>query len=206
MCESTVFVVDDDPAARESMVALFESAGLTVETFGNGEAFLSSYDPGRLGCLVLDVRMPGMSGLQLQEQLEARDSALPIIFVSGNGDVPLAVQSMRAGAVDFLEKPYRPQDLLDRVVETLAFDRERRAARDRASQICARLRLLTRREKEVFQLLVEGKSTRQIARNLQLSPKTIHVYRAETLSKMQAGSVAELVRMALAVRAIPEYC
>lgn len=206
MNDSTVFVVDDDPGTRESMVALFESAGLSVETFGNGEEFLKAFSSQRAGCLVLDVRMPGISGLQLQEELEARNSTLPIIFVSANGTVPLAVQSLRAGAVDFLEKPYRPQDLLDRVFEALAFDREQRATQERQSQIKKRIARLTKREHEVFRLLVEGRSTRQIAQDLDLSPKTIHVYRAETLAKMKAGSVAELVRMALAVRAIPEYC
>jgi two-component system, LuxR family, response regulator FixJ len=194
----TVFVVDDDPSVRRALARLIDSVGLKVETYPGGQEFLNAYDASRPGCLVLDVRMPQVSGLQLQEWLSERGIELPIIFVTGHGDVPMSVRAMRAGAVDFLPKPFSNQDLLDAVQRALTRDVELRAARATRASVDERVRRLTRREREVFVLVATGKMNKEIASALDISEKTIKVHRARVMEKMEAGSLAELVLLAQA--------
>jgi two-component system response regulator FixJ len=193
--EPTVFVVDDDEAVRKAMVLLLDSVGLKVEAYASAEAFLEGHETSRPGCLVLDVRMPGTSGLALQEMLAARGSDIPIIFITGHGDVPTSVQAMKAHAFDFLEKPFNDQDLLDRIHEAIARDTRTRGERAQAAGVAARIGSLTRREREVMQLLVDGKSNKVMAIELNISEKTVQAHRAKVMEKMQVKSVAALVRM-----------
>ncbi len=193
--EPIVYVVDDDPAVRKSLRWLIESVGLAVATFSSGGEFLDGYQPGRQGCMVLDVRLPGISGLELLETLSNRDSKLPVIVITGHADVPMAVRAMKHGAVDFIEKPYSDQILLERIQQAMADDARRRENQADVSDICKRADGLTSREQEVMQMVVAGKANKQIAADLDISQKTVEVHRARVMSKMQAGSVAELVRM-----------
>ena len=195
--EATVFVVDDDAAMRESLRFLVESVGLDVETFERAEDFLARYDPELPGCLILDVRMPEVSGLELQERLAEYGSGLPIIMVTGYGDVPMAVRAMRNGAVDFIEKPFSDQHLIDRVQEAIARDRLRRTERKGRESVARRVSTLSAREREVLDLVVTGKANKVIANDLGLSPKTIEVHRARLMKKLNVSSVAELVRLSL---------
>lgn len=198
--DSIVFVVDDDAAVLDSLRFLIESVGLRVRTFSSADEFLAAYTPDQPGCLVLDIRMPGMSGLELQEQLAKRGYTLPVIIITAHGDVPSAVRAMHAGAVDFVSKPFNAQSLLDRVHQALAKDAQtRRDAAVRAA-IAAKVALLTPREREVMDLVVSGMSNKGIAAQLQLSAKTVETHRARVMEKMEAGSVAELVRMVLTAR------
>jgi two-component system response regulator TtrR len=195
--EATVFVVDDDAAMRESLRFLVESVGLDVETFERAEDFLARYDPELPGCLILDVRMPEVSGLELQERLAEYGSGLPIIMVTGYGDVPMAVRAMRNGAVDFIEKPFSDQHLIDRVQEAIARDRLRRTERKGRESVARRVSTLSAREREVLDLVVTGKANKVIAHELGLSPKTIEVHRARLMKKLNVSSVAELVQLSL---------
>ena len=192
----TVFVVDDDAAVRQSFEWLVGSVGLKTETYASARAFLEGYDPARPGCLVLDVRMPGMSGLELQERLAAQGITLPVIVVSGYGDVPTAVRVMKQGAVDFIEKPFSDQAMLDRIQASI--ERDLKARKDAAERASARTNrdTLTRREAEVMDLVILGRSNKEIARDLAISPKTVEVHRANVMKKMQADSLADLVRLA----------
>jgi FixJ family two-component response regulator len=192
-----VFVVDDDPAMRDSLRWLIESTGLQVETFADAQTFLARIRPELPGCLVLDVRMPGMSGLDLQAELTRRGIGLPTIVVTGHAEVPMAVRAVKAGAIDFIEKPFSDQLLLDRVRQGIEMDRQERDGRARRAEILRRMSLLTQREREVLDLVVVGKANKEIAAALHLSPKTVEVHRAHVMEKMQASSVAELVRLAL---------
>jgi two-component system, LuxR family, response regulator FixJ len=197
--EPIVFVVDDDPATRDSLRWLLQSVGLPVQTLATAEEFLSAYEAGQPGCLVLDVRMPGMSGLNLQETLVARDITLPVIIITGYAEVPTAVRALKTGAIDFIEKPFNDDVLLDRVRQAIEVDRQARAARDQRTLAEKRFAQLTPREREVMQLVVAGKANKVIAGELGLSPKTVEVHRASVMSKMDADSVAELVRLAMLV-------
>ena len=192
----TVFVVDDDAAVRQSFEWLVGSVGLKTETYASARAFLEGYDPARPGCLVLDVRMPGMSGLELQERLAAQGITLPVIVVSGYGDVPTAVRVMKQGAVDFIEKPFSDQAMLDRIQASI--ERDLQTREDAAERASARSNrdTLTRREAEVMDLVILGRSNKEIARDLTISPKTVEVHRANVMKKMQADSLADLVRLA----------
>jgi FixJ family two-component response regulator len=192
-----VFVVDDDPAMRDSLRWLIESTGLQVETFGDAQTFLARIRPELPGCLVLDVRMPGMSGLDLQAELGRRGIGLPTIVVTGHAEVPMAVRAVKAGAIDFIEKPFSDQLLLDRVRQGIEMDRRERDGRARRAEILRRMSLLTQREREVLDLVVVGRANKEIAAALHLSPKTVEVHRSHVMEKMQASSVAELVRLAL---------
>jgi FixJ family two-component response regulator len=196
--EATVFVVDDDDAVRDSVMLLLRSMGLATEGYADGQAFLDAVDTKRAGCIVLDVRMPGMSGMDLQKKLNDLGSTLPIIFVTGHGDVPMAVEAMRAGAEEFLQKPFRDQDLLDRVHTALQRDQDDRATTTQRQEVHDRVAQLTAREREVFDRLVDGKSTKQIAAAFSLSPRTVEIHRSRVLEKMGVRSVAELVKLALA--------
>ncbi len=191
----TVFVVDDDEAARESLRWLLESVGHHVNCPASAREFLESYDGSEPGCLVLDVRMPGMSGLELQNHLIERGWCLPVIVVTGHGDVPMAVRAMKAGAIDFLQKPYNDQTLLDRIQQALELCSQRRQNRSELALIRANHDHLTQREREVAERVVAGKANKVIAIELGLSPKTIEVYRANVMFKMQAHSLSELVQM-----------
>jgi two-component system response regulator FixJ len=193
----TVFVVDDDKAVRESLRWLLESVNLRVETFANADAFLERYVDPAPGCLVVDVRLPGMSGLDLQQVLRQRDVRVPVIVITGHGDVPVAVRAMKAGAIDFIEKPFSDQTLLDRV--RFAMDLDANQRRDRMEELEVRRRVdrLSSREREVMEQVVEGKLNKEIAEELGLSPKTIEVHRAHVMDKMEADSVAMLVRMVM---------
>ena len=197
--EPTVFVVDDDPAMRDSLCWLLQSVDLHVETYPSADAFLAAYDAARPGCLVLDVRMPGMSGLNLQDELRARDIRLPIIMLSGHAEVPTAVRALKAGAIDFMEKPFSDELLLDRIRQAIDLDREQRDAGARRAAVAERYALLTPREREVMELVTAGKANKVIAAELGLSPKTVEVHRAAVMDKMHADSVADLVRMRLAL-------
>ena len=198
--ESTVFVVDDDADLRESLGWLIESAGLRVKTFSTAEEFLAGYEPEEPCCLVLDVRMPGLSGLDLQEELTRRGVPPPIIIVTGHAKVPMAVRALKGGAIDFLQKPFSDQALLDRVRQAIDLDRRTRQARAEDAKVVTLLSRLTPREREVMDLVIAGKPNKIIADDLGISPKTVEIHRARVMEKMQAGSVAELVRLALLSR------
>lgn len=191
----TVFVVDDEPEMRNSLRWLIESVGLPVETFESGLQFLDHIDATRPGCVVLDVRMPDIGGLEVQQRLIQTAPALPIIIISAYADVPMAIRALENGAVYFLEKPFSDQLLLDRVHEALATNAVRRRERKRHDEVEAKLKRLTPRERAVLELVVGGLPNKEIARTLSLSEKTIEVHRAHVMQKMDAGSVAELVRM-----------
>ncbi len=194
---ATVFVVDDDQAMRTSLKWLIESVGMPVESYASANEFLDHYQAGRHGCLVLDVRMPGMSGLELQEHLAERDLRIPVVIITGHGDVPMAVRAMKSGAVDFIEKPFNDEALLDAIRRALAHEEHQRQQQQECAQVQQRLASLTPREHEVMQMVTEGRSNKEIANALGVSAKTIEAHRARVMEKMQAGSLAELVRMAL---------
>jgi two-component system response regulator FixJ len=191
----TVFIVDDDPAIRIGMQALMESVNIEHEIFGSADEFLQREEDHRAGCLVLDIRMPGLGGLELQDELIARGNTLPIIFITGHGDVPMAVDAMQKGAVDFIQKPFRDQELLDRIREALLTDKDRREELEKHAEAEKRLQKLTNREREVFDLVVTGKPNKVIAYDLDVSQRTVEIHRARVMEKMEARSLADLVRM-----------
>jgi len=192
--QPTVFVVDDDPGVRKSVSFLLGTVGIAAETYLSGDEFLEAYDSTRSGCLVLDVRMPGMSGLDVQARLQALGSHLPIIFVTAHGDVPMAVDAVKAGAVDFIQKPFRDQELLDKIQEALEVDERARAARLDLQRILGRLETLTPREAEVLDLVVSGEPNKRIARAMGISQRTVEIHRARVMEKMEVRSVSMLVQ------------
>ncbi|MGE5478207.1 MAG: response regulator transcription factor [Bacteroidales bacterium] len=194
-CTPTIFVVDDDEAMRHSLAFLLKSLGMPVECHPSAEAFLAARQPGRPGCLVLDVRMPGMSGLELQTLLNRAGSTLGIVFLSGHGDIPMAVQAMQDGAVHFLEKPCSDQVLLEQVSRAIRKSSEACGRAALAASVRSRMELLTQRERDVMALVVQGKPNKVIAFELDISIKTVEVHRAHVMEKMQADSVADLTRM-----------
>jgi len=195
----TVFVVDDDDAVRNSLRLLLKSAGLATEVCASAQEFLATYDAAQPGCLLLDVHMPGMTGLEMQHQLNVRGAAIPVIFITGHGDVPMAVEAMQHGAFDFMQKPFRDQDLLDRVQRALTRDTEYRARLRQTERIRERLASLSPREREVLDLVTQGKANKMVAGDLGVSQRTVEIHRAHVMQKMEAGSLAELVRMMMAV-------
>jgi RNA polymerase sigma factor (sigma-70 family) len=197
--DPTVFVVDDDEAMRSSLKWLIESTGMRVQTFDSADAFLTGYSPDWSGCLLLDVRMPGMSGLELQAYLAHADYRLPVIMITGHGDVAMAVKAMQAGALDFIEKPFHDEDLLRSIRNALDADSQARVQRSQYAEVMARLEELTPREHEVMDLVTAGRSNKEIATVLGVSAKTVEAHRAKVMDKMQAASLADLVRMALLV-------
>ncbi|MCX7165913.1 MAG: response regulator transcription factor [Rhodocyclales bacterium] len=197
MNEPTVFIVDDDQAVARSLRWLIESVQLKVETFASAQAFLDGYAAAKPGCLVLDVRMPGMSGIELQERLTVQRISVPIIFITGHGDVQMAVRAVQAGAFDFIEKPFNDQDLLDRIQRAISFDSEQRARDSQRARLSALFAGLTTREREVMDLVVEGMSNKAVANTLGLSAKTVEVHRAKVMEKMNARSVSDLVKMSM---------
>lgn len=192
----TVFIVDDDAAIRDALTQLLETASLQVETHADGPAFLAAYAGDRSGCLLLDMAMPGMSGLEVQAALRARGFAIPVVFLTGHGDIPMAVRTLQAGAVDFLEKPIQGALLLERVQRALKLDEEWRQTQGRTQDIQQRHARLSSREREVMELAVSGLTCKEIAQKLGISPRTIEVHRTHVMHKMGASNLAELVNMA----------
>jgi two-component system response regulator FixJ len=203
--EPTVFVVDDDEAVRDSLGLLLESAGLRVETFGSAPDVLSRSAHLLPACIITDVRMPGMDGLELQQALAARQIRVPVIVITGHGDVPLAVRAMKAGAYDFVEKPFSDEMILASIRTAVRKYRDAVAESATASAFAARLEQLTPREREVLEQLVAGYPNKVIAYNLNISPRTVEIHRARVMDKMQARSLPELVRMALASGIEPSW-
>ena len=208
--EQTVFIVDDDDAVRDSLGVLLECTGFRVESFDSPQTFLQSGAPARHGCLLTDVRMPGMSGLEMQEHLVQEGYRLPVIVMTGHADVPLAVRAMKAGAVDFLEKPFEDQQLISSVRAALSRAPSLPTPAEAAigtggcpPEVAARIALLTPRERDVLQCLLEGKSNKVIAFDLSISPRTVEIHRARVMEKMQADSLPSLVRMAMSAGLTP---
>lgn len=190
-----VFVIDDDASMREAVSRLLNAVGLTVQTFASAREFLAGRLPDVPGCAVLDVRLPGLSGLDLQREMVERGIHIPVIFITGHGDIPMSVQAMKAGAVEFLTKPFRDQDLLDAVRSGIQLDRQGRKERAELAELRDGLRQLTPREREVMSLVVAGLLNKQIALRLGTSEKTIKIHRSHVMQKMRADSLADLVRM-----------
>ena len=195
----TVFVIDDDDAVRDALELLIQSVGLDVASFPSAVTFLERHNPERRGCLLVDIRMPGMSGLDLQEQLLRMGSTLPLIFITGHGDVQMAVRAMRRGAFDFLLKPFHDQELLDRIHHALKLDAQRFEEQTAQARIQQRLSSLTPRERQVMDLVVQGHANKVIASRLDLSQRTVELHRAKVMDKMEASSLAQLVRIAIRV-------
>ncbi len=192
-----VFVVDDDVSVRESLKNLFRSVGLKVDTFPTAEDFLSNRRPSDYGCLVLDVRMPGLSGLDLQTELDRLERPIAIVFITGHGDIPMSVRAIKGGAVEFLTKPFRDQDLLDAVRKAMQLDQERQRREAETVEIRERYGSLTPREQEVLKLVVAGLANKQIAADMGISEPTVKLHRGRIMRKMGADSLAALIRMAL---------
>ena len=193
----TVFLVDDDEAVRDSLGLLMKSVALNSQPYPSADAFLAEFDPDCPGCLVLDIRMPGMSGMELQQKLIEMRAILPIIFITGHGDIPMAVEAMQRGAVDFIPKPFRDHELLDRINKALADDQENRSTLLEREEVEERIKKLTPREKEVLDLVVQGKANKVMAGDLDVSQRTVEIHRSRVMEKMQARSLAQLVRMVM---------
>jgi RNA polymerase sigma factor (sigma-70 family) len=201
MTQPTIFIVDDDPAMRDSLSWLIETIGYPVKVFSSAQEFLDAYRPDYPGCLILDVRLPGMSGIQLQQKMKGDGIHLPVIIISGHGDVPMAVKAMQQGAMVFLEKPFRDQELLDNIQEALVVDEQNRKRDAISSEVQSCVDSLTQREKEVMGLMVKGNPSKEIARHCGISVKTIEIHRARVMEKMKAASLPELVHMILNLQA-----
>ena len=197
MVEPTVFIVDDDDAVLDSIAELVMSVGLRTATFRSAQEFRDSFDPERPGCLVLDVRMAHTSGLALQEELNAIDARVPIVFISGHGDISVAIKTINAGAVDFVQKPYHEQQLLDSINEALRRDAEARQHADSSAGFAERLASLTERERDVLEHVVQGLSSKSIARVLDISYRTVELHRSHIMEKLRVHSVAELIRLVI---------
>jgi len=201
---SVVFVVDDDPSVRASLKFLVSTVGLPVESFDSAEAFLNEEPPDGPSCLVLDVRLRGMSGLDLQRELASRNLRIPIVFITGHGDIPMSVRAMKAGAVEFLSKPFRDQDLLDAIRAALERDRARRDQEKEVTELQQRFESLTLRQREVTAMVVSGFLNKQIADELGTAENTVKVHRSRAMEKMRAKSLADLIKMIEKVKAPPQ--
>lgn len=194
MTAQHVFIIDDDPAVKDALVTLVESVGLVAEHFSSADAFLSHYNSDTPGCLITDICLPGMDGIQLQQVLKERGINLPLIAISAHGDIAMAVKMVRENAIDFIEKPFRNHVMLQRIHEALEIDREQRLQSNEVERLQEQLDQLTPREKETLNFLLDGKSNKVIARELSISPRTIEAHRANILRKMQAESVTALAK------------
>ena len=197
---ATVYIVDDDSTVRDALGRLLESVDQPCETFASAAAFLEAYDPSRPGCLLTDVRMPVMSGLELQRRISADGCSLPVIIMTGHGDIPMAAAAMRRGAVDFIEKPFNEQVLLDCVHRAIGLDGEHRGRALQLADIHARLERLTPREREILDLVVAGRRNKVIAGELAISQSTVEAHRAKVMEKIQAESLSDLMRMMLSLQ------
>lgn len=195
--EPTVFIIDDDPDMARSLSWLVRSAGLKAEVAESAERFLSAFDPERPGCILLDIRMPGMSGMEMHDCLREKGPTPPVIFVTGHGDVPLATRAFKSGAFDFIEKPFPRQALIERINQAIRQDARGRQHRRQHHDVAGRLDTLTRRERQVFSAVIQGRLNKQIAQDLHISIKTVEVHRANVMAKMGVDSLAELVRTAV---------
>ena len=200
MTDAVVYVVDDDEGARESLAFLLESADLHVETYASAPAFLAALPGARPGCVITDVRMPEMSGQELVARLAALDARLPVIMITGHGDIPMAVEAMRSGVIDFIEKPFSESRILDALKRALSAISEAPAVSGDRAQVLQRLETLSERERQVLDGVVGGHPNKVIARDLGISPRTVEIYRAKLMTKMHADNLAALVRMTLSVR------
>jgi len=194
---TTIYVVDDDDGMRRALGLLLNTVGYKTALFGTPKEFLDKFSADAAGCLVLDIRMPGMSGLEVQQQLNRMGSMLPVIFITGHGDVPMAVQAMKEGAFEFVQKPFRDQDLLDRINHAIKQDQENRSTLALKADVAQRLASLTPRERQVMDLVVDGAANKVIAIDLGLSERTVEIHRAKVMDKMGARSVAHLVKLQL---------
>ncbi len=193
--KTTVFLVDDDATVRDALSLFLEASGLVVSAYASAREFLRHYQPSWPGCMVLDIRMPGMTGLELQKVLKQRQIEIPIIFLTGHGDIPMSVKALKGGAVDFIEKPFKDEVLLDRIREAIAIDAHRRKITAQKMKIMHRYVQLTRREKQVLTYVISGLSNKEIAKKLHVSHRTIDVHRARIMNKMEASSLPELVNL-----------
>ncbi|WP_226597171.1 response regulator FixJ [Marinobacter nauticus] len=198
--QQTVYVVEDDEAVRDSLELLLKSDSKPVKTYESANAFLKDYSDKMAGCIVLDIRMPGMDGMELQKKLNDKHSILPIIFVTGHGDVPMAVDAMKEGAVDFIQKPYREEALLEKIEAALEQDREQRKSLDEKQEIIRRVKSLTPREREIMDRMIAGQANKVIAIELEISQRTVEIHRSRVMHKMGTHSLAHLVRMVLSVK------
>ena len=198
-----VFVVDDDEPVRDAIGLLLDTVDIEHEEYASAQEFLDAYEKSRNGCLVLDIRMPGMSGLELQDHLLAENAPIPIVFITGHGDIPMAVEAMKKGALDFIRKPFRDQELLDRINEALQLAAERTDARQRVEEIDARFQTLSRREVEVFDRVAVGQANKVVALDLGISERTVEIHRSQVMKKMMARSLADLVRMKITLEQAP---
>jgi len=201
--QETVFVVDDDEGIREGLALLLETVGQPYELYSSAIEFLDAYDASKGGCLVLDIRMPRMSGLDLQEKLNEQGSLLPIIFITGHGDIQMAVEAMRRGALDFIRKPFREQDLLDRINEAMAFDAGKRKNMAEQQQLLDKVAALSEREREVFHHVAAGEMNKVIAQDLGISVRTVEVHRSRVMEKLGVRSLAQLVRIKIEAELVP---
>ena len=198
--QQTVYVVEDDEAVRDSLELLLKSDGKPVKTYESATAFLKDYSDKMAGCIVLDIRMPGMDGMELQKKLNEKHSILPIIFVTGHGDVPMAVDAMKEGAVDFIQKPYREEALLEKIEAALKQDLEQRKSLDEKQEIIRRIKSLTPREHEIMDRMIAGQANKVFAIELEISQRTVEIHRSRVMHKMGTHSLAHLVRMVLSVK------
>jgi FixJ family two-component response regulator len=198
--QQTVYVVEDDEAVRDSLELLLQSDDKLVKTYDSANAFLKSYSDAMAGCIVLDIRMPGMDGMELQKKLNDKHSILPIIFVTGHGDVPMAVDAMKEGAIDFIQKPYREEALLEKIEAALVQDRQQRKSLGEKQEIVRRVKSLTPREHEIMDRMIAGQANKVIAIELEISQRTVEIHRSRVMHKMGTHSLAHLVRMVLSVK------
>ncbi len=199
----TVFIVDDDAAIRSSLVYLIESVNLNVKTYDSAQAFLDNYQQKQRGCVLIDVRMSGMSGLELQQHLKQQQIMIPVIIITGHGDVPMAVKAMKAGAIDFIEKPFNDQVILDCINKAIEVDKQQQQQWAKKNRVLAKFKKITKREREVMVMVVQGKSNKTIAATMNVSAKTVEAHRAKVMDKMEAHSLPELVQMAILTGILP---
>lgn len=195
--DNVVFIVDDDAAVRDSLAVLLSTAGLKVESYCSGAEFLDAWNPAQAGCLVLDIRMPGMSGLELLEELTSSRARIPVVIITGHGDVKIAVKAMKLGAVDFIEKPFNYEVIIGSVTDALRREEQDRTRDIQLSSYLERLALLTERERQIYDYLVQGDPNKVIAARLEISPRTVEIHRAHVMEKLQVRNLSQLVKMAI---------